>query len=208
MKLTDTPNSKLSNMSDGQLWTELKNGNPNVLHIFFRNYYNQLYYYGTKLVNDKNLIIDTIQDVFTDLWDDRERLSDVQHIKAYLFKIFRNRLLKASQKKISVSSLKDISENPEKELIISHEDIIIEQEIRSQISKTILTILEELTDKQKEIIYLRFYCNLSNTEISQTLSIKKQSVSNLLNRSLNTFRKRLNNRDLSLVISSSYPATD
>ncbi|MEN8227961.1 MAG: sigma-70 family RNA polymerase sigma factor [Bacteroidota bacterium] len=208
MKLTAPTNSELSDLSDGQLWNELKKGNPDVLNIFFRIYYNDLYFYGTKLVKDKNLIIDTIQDVFSNLWEGKEKLSDVQYIKAYLFKIFRNRLLKASQKNIILFPLKDSRELPEKELIISHEDMIIEQEIKSQISKTIHIVLEELTEKQKEIIYLRFYCNLSNTEISQTLSINKQSVSNLLNRALNTFRKKLNNSDLSLVISSSYPAPE
>ncbi len=199
MKLTITKYSKLSILSDSQLWNELKNGNPEVLNFLFYEFYNDLYFYGTKLVNDKNLIIDTIQDIFLSLWEGKKRLSDVQHIKAYLFKIFRNKLLKTPQKNIILFSLKDSSRIPDKEFIISQEDIIIEQETRSQISKKIITVLEELTDKQKEIIYLKFYCNLSNTEISQTLSIKKQSVSNLLNRSINTFRKKIVNYNLSLL---------
>ncbi|MCK5134942.1 MAG: sigma-70 family RNA polymerase sigma factor [Bacteroidales bacterium] len=186
-------------MSDSQLWSELKNGNPEVLNFLFHEFYNDLYFYGTKLINDKNLIIDTIQDIFLNLWEGKKRLSDVQHIKAYLFKIFRNRLLKAPQKNTILFSLEDSNRIPDKEFIISQEDIIIEQETRSQISKTIITVLEELTDKQKEILYLKFYCNLSNTEISQTISIKKQSVSNLLNRSINTFRKKIKNYDLSLL---------
>lgn len=199
MKFNITEYGKLSNLSDSQLWNDLKNGNPQVLNFLFYEFYNDLYFYGTKLVNDKNLIIDTIQDLFLNLWEGKKRLSDVQHIKAYLFKIFRNKLLKAPQKNIILFSLKDSSRIPDKEFIISQEDIIIEQETRSQVSKTIITVLEELTDKQKEILYLKFYCNLSNTEISQTLSIKKQSVSNLLNRSINTFRKKIINYNLSLL---------
>lgn len=198
MKLTITKYSKLSILSDSQLWNELKNGDPEVLNFLFYEFYNDLYFYGTKLVNDKNLIIDTIQDIFLNLWEGKKKLSDVQHIKAYLFKIFRNKLLKAPQKNIILFSLKGSSRIPDKAFIISQEDIIIEQETRSQISKTIITVLEELTDKQKEILYLKFYCNLSNTEISQTISINKQSVSNLLNRSINTFRKKIKNYDLSL----------
>lgn len=198
MKFNITEYGKLSNLSDSQLWNDLKNGDPEVLNFLFYEFYNDLYFYGTKLVNDKNLIIDTIQDIFLNLWEGKKKLSDVQHIKAYLFKIFRNKLLKAPQKNIILFSLKGSSRIPDKAFIISQEDIIIEQETRSQISKTIITVLEELTDKQKEILYLKFYCNLSNTEISQTISINKQSVSNLLNRSINTFRKKIKNYDLSL----------
>ena len=191
MNMTITNNHEFSNLSDSKLWNELKKSNPDALHILFYKYYNDLYFYGTKLVNDNNLIIDTIQDLFSNLWENKKRLSDVRNIKAYIFQIFRNKLLKAPQKSISIFSLKDISQIPEKEFVVSQEDIIIEKETRSQISTTILTVLEELTDKQKEILYLKFYCNLSNTEISQTLSINKQSVSNLLNRSINTLRKKI-----------------
>lgn len=93
MKFNITEYGKLSNLSDSQLWNDLKNGNPEVLNFLFYEFYNDLYFYGTKLVNDKNLIIDTIQDLFSNLWENKKRLSDVQHIKAYLFQIFRNRLL-------------------------------------------------------------------------------------------------------------------
>ena len=200
MKLDTTENSEISNLSDGQLWTELRKGNSDVLNALFYRFYDDLYFYGTKLVNDKNLIIDTIQDVFSILWESKKKLSDVRHIKAYIFKIFRNKLLKAPQKKINYFSLKDIDKIHEKEFIISQEDIIIEQETRSQIAKKIIIVLEELTDKQKEILYLKFYCNLSNTDISQTLSINKQSTSNLLNRSINAFRKKLKNYELLLLL--------
>ena len=200
MKSATPENSEISNMSDSQLWTELKKGSSDVLNVLFYKFYDDLYFYGTKLVNDNNLIIDTIQDVFLILWENNKTLSDVKHIKAYLFKIFRNKLLKASQKNISFFSIKDISKIPEKKFIISEEDVVIEQETRSQISKKIIIVLEELTDKQKEILYLKFYCNLSNTDISQTLSINKQSVSNLLNRSINAFRKKLKHYDLLLLL--------
>ena len=185
---------------DGQIWSELRNGNEQVLNFLFYKYYNDLYFYGTKLVNDNNLIIDTIQDVFLNLWEGRKKLSDVENIKAYLFKVFRNRLLKAPPKKVILFSLKDGGNVPDKAFIISHEDILIEEETKTQISKSIVAVLEELSDKQKEILYLRFYCNLSNTEISHALSISKQSVSNLLNRSIIVFRKKIKNFDLSIFL--------
>ena len=190
MKLTNTQNSNISTLGDSQLWIELKKDNPDALKVLFTKFYNDLYFYGTNLVTDNNLIIDTIQDVFAILWENKNRLSDVKHVKAYIFKIFRNKLLKVPHKNIRFFSLKDISEFPEKEFIIPQEDVIIEQETRSQISKEIIAVIEKLTDKQKEILYLKFFCNLSNTDISKTLSINKQSVSNLLSRSLNTIRKK------------------
>ena len=112
MKLTSANNGDLLNLSDSQLWTELKTGNPEALNIIFFRVYNNLYFYGSKLVNDQNLVIDTIQDLFSILWEDRKKLSDVQHIKVYLFKNFRNRLLKTPQKNVILFSLKDSGQFP------------------------------------------------------------------------------------------------
>ncbi len=182
--------NNLSEKSDSELWIDLKKNNPNALNILFYRFYNDLYFYGKKLCNDDNHIIDTIQDIFANLWENRNKLSDVVHVKAYIFKIFRNKLLKTSNKNI-IFTLLPANNKSENEFIISHEDIIIEHEAKTKITKIITTLLEDLTDKQREIIYLKFYCNLSNSEISRSLSIKKQSVCNILNRTFNILREKL-----------------
>ncbi len=187
--------NNLSEKSDSELWIDLKEGNPNALNSLFYRFYNDLFFYGKKLCNDDNHIIDTIQDIFANLWENKKKLSEVVHIKAYIFKIFRNKLLKTSNKYI-VNTLLPDDNKLEKEFIISHEDIIVEYETKTRTTKIITTLLEALTDKQREIIYLKFYCNLSNSEISQSLSIEKQSVSNLLNRTFNTLREKLNKNNL------------
>lgn len=183
-------NYYLSNKSDSELWGELKKGSPEALSNLFYRFYNDLYFYGRKLSLDENHVKDTIQDVFSTLWENKNKLSAVVHVKAYIFRIFRNSLLKTSTKN-TIYTLCPDDNNQEKEFTISHEDIIVEHETSTELSKTISTLLETLTDKQREIIYLKFYCNLSNEEISQSLSIEKQSVSNLLNRTFNTLREKL-----------------
>jgi RNA polymerase sigma factor (sigma-70 family) len=195
MKVTAAKHIELETLGDDQLWTELKRGDPDVLQVLFFRYYNDLYFYGTKLVSDQNLVVDTIQDLFSSLWEGKKSLSEVQHIKAYLFKIFRNRLLQAPPKKMIQFSLRDMGQLPDKSFIISHEDVIIEEETRLQMSKTISVVLEELTDRQKEILYLKFYSGLSHDEISDALGMNKQSVSNLLNRSISSFRKKMKRFD-------------
>jgi RNA polymerase sigma factor (sigma-70 family) len=142
-------------------------------------------------VNDNDLILDTIQDVFSILWENRKRLSEVQHVRAYLFKTFRNRLLKTSRSNSHFFLFRDIGILTENESSLSPEDIIVQRETKTEISNSISTALEDLTTKQKEILYLRFNCKLSIEEISQTLSIRKQSVSNLLNRAICKLRSNI-----------------
>ncbi len=187
---TNSCKNNLSEKSDSELWIKLKENNPNALNSLFYRFYNDLYFYGKKLSTDDNHVIDTIQDIFANLWENRNKLSNVVYVKAYLFKIFRNKLLKTSNKNIVHSLLTD-NNKLEKEFIISHEDIIVEHETKTKTRRIITTLLEDLTDKQREIIYLKFYCNLSNSEISRSLSIETQSVCNMLNRTFTTLREKL-----------------
>lgn len=54
MKLASKENIEAPSLSDNELWTELKKGNPDVLGVLFSRFYNDLYFYGTQLVPDKN----------------------------------------------------------------------------------------------------------------------------------------------------------
>jgi RNA polymerase sigma factor (sigma-70 family) len=200
MKFTGAKRIESSGQDDGQLWAALKQGNPDVLQLLFFRYYNDLYFYGTKLVDDQNLVVDTIQDLFSGLWEGRKGLSKVRHMKAYLFRVFRNKLLQAPPRKVIQFTLKDMSQLPDKAFIISHEDVIIEEETRMKMSKTISAVLEELTDRQKEILYLKFYSGLSHDEISEAMGMNKQSVSNLLNRSITSFRNKMKRYDFAVFL--------
>ena len=180
-------------------WDDLRNGNSEALKKLFYKFYDDLYFYGTKLCNDNDQITDSIQEVFIYLWESRKSLSDVSHVKSYIFKIFRNKIFKEKAKAKIYTLFPNNEEISQLDFEISQEDLLIEQELNSVRSELILNILNELTPKQREILYLKYYCNLSNTEISETLSIEKQSVSNLLNRSFHFLRKNLKPEDFFLL---------
>lgn len=182
---------KLTTKSDIQLWNEIKKGNADALSTLFYRFYEDLFFYGEKLTSNKDRIADTIQDIFVKLWESRANNSDVSFVKAYIFKVFRNKLLKKKSKLIICSLISNDFNYSDKKLIISCEDLIIGKEIKSEVKTSINTILKKLTPRQREIIYLKFYCDFSNTEISNTLSIEKQSVSNMLYRIFKSIRKKI-----------------
>lgn len=189
-------NEKISVLEIKKIWDKLRNDNSEALNKLFYEFYDDLYFYGTKLCNDNDQITDSIQEVFIYLWESRKSLSNVSHVKAYIFKIFRNKIFKAKTKAKIYSLFASKEQINCKDFEISQEDLIIEQESNSIRSELIMNILNELTPKQQEILYLKYYGNLSNTEISKAMSIEKQSVSNLLNRSFHLLRKKLKSKDI------------
>lgn len=177
-----------SNKKDTQLWDEIKKGKSEALSEMFYKYYDDLFFYGEKLTNNNAHIADTIQNIFIKIWETRHKNYNVIYVKTYVFKIFRNELLKKN--KLIFSSLIQ-NKYSVKNFTISVEDLIIEKETRLEEKTLISTLLKKLSPSQREIIYLKFYLNFSNTEISNTLSINKQSVSNLLNRIFISLRKEI-----------------
>ena len=176
--------------NDQRLWRILRNGNPVALNRLFIKYYSDLYFYGLKLVGNNNRVSDAIQDVFANIWETRKGTSEVNHVRAYLFVALRNNLLRVNPKDILNSNDYDVCQNSDFCFDISPEDIYIDNELKLGKTRIIEELLSGLSPKQREIIYLKFYSNYSNIEISSILSIKPQSVANLLTRTINKLRKK------------------
>lgn len=175
---------------DQHLWRALKHSDPTALNRLFSKYYKELFFYGLKLSGKKDHVTDIIQDVFANIWETRRRISEVAHVKAYLFTALRNNLLKLPPGDNFIRIDTDNYLNRDCGFDISPEDIYIDNEAESETIKIIEDMLNGLSPKQKEIIYLKFYSNYSNIEISRILSTKKQSVANMLLRTIKLLRKK------------------
>ena len=181
--------NSIKQSNEQHLWRLMCAGNPNALNNLFNNYYNDLYFYGLRYGNNHDRVVDAIQDVFANIWESRKRISKVEHVNAYLFAALRNNLLKNTGDnhiKIAIAN----SENKAYGFEISPEEIYLNKESRLENVQRVKNLLVSLSSKQKEIIYLKFYNNYTNIEISEILAIKQQSVANLLSRTLILLRKK------------------
>nr|NQU91525.1 sigma-70 family RNA polymerase sigma factor [Bacteroidota bacterium] len=187
-------NHNLQLEDEQNLWCALRLGDPEALKWLFNKYYKGLFFYGLKLSGNHEHVADILQDVFINIWETRKRISEVTHPKAYLFAALRNNLLKPNPRDIFSRKDTPNSLNPDFGFDISPEEIYLDKESQLENIKIIEDMLADLSPKQKEIIYLKFYCNYSNIEIGKVLSIKQQSVANLLMRTLNLLRKKKKHR--------------
>lgn len=193
-----THHNKYDTQDDLYVWQALKKGDALALSCLFSRFYNDLYFYGLKLAEDKVFVSDTIQDVFANIWETRDHISEVSHVKAYLYAIFRNSLFKAIKRESNLKTNAQTIEFQKSNFNISPEDIYLDNESVLEDKKIIEELLSGLSPKQKEIIYLKFYGNYSNIEIANILEIKQQSVANLLARTIHLLKERKNDHNLSV----------
>jgi RNA polymerase sigma factor (sigma-70 family) len=170
-------------------WQKFRQGNHAVLGEIFQNLYKELYFYGLKLVAVPDLVKDTIQDIFTDVWDRRQKMNGVDNIKAYLFVSVRRKLLKRIEKLRNESFFHPSLVEP---MVFSTEDFIVKEETDSQVIVALVQSLKKLTERQREVVLLRFNHELEFQEIAMVMDMNVQSARNLLFRALENIRRDMN----------------
>jgi RNA polymerase sigma-70 factor (ECF subfamily) len=171
-----------------RLWQRFKAGDSDALGQLAQVHYRALYNYATKFSSDSDFIRDAIQELYLDLWERRNYLSETSFVKSYLLKALRHKLIKESAR------LKRFHEpgqgifDPESSDRSIEADIIEEEHARFRNTR-LKRVISLLSKRQQEIIYLRFYQNLDNEDIANVMGLGRQSVSNLLYRTLKEIKE-------------------
>lgn len=177
--------SRGKNGSADWLWQRFQQGDYAVLETLFTMLYRELYSYGLKILPIPEIVCDTIQDVFTDIWSRREKMYTVDKVRPYLFISVRHELLKQIEKQKRNSQVKrDVGGTFE----FSTEDFIVREETEAAAGELLLKCLQRLTARQREVILLRFHHELKFDEIAHIMNMNVQSVRNLLVRALESIR--------------------
>ncbi len=155
--------------------------------LIYHRHFNLLYYVGLKYTSNRQIIEDSIQNVFVYLLKKRSKLNLVINVKAYLLKSFRRQLFLDLKKQSRFSFTGQLNEN-QFEYFNGAEQVISEKEELNRLKRVIKKSLVNLSAKQREIIYLRYDCELSYEEISDILEISVDSCYKSVYRSMKIMR--------------------
>ncbi len=190
----ESPTTKILN--DFQLWKEFQAGSETAFSKIYHLHAALLYSYGVKLVKDKELIKDCIQDLFVEIWNAKHRLGSVKNIKSYLFKSVRRKLIAETIKNrknrdhsIILPNLKIIS-TP------SEEWKLIEKQSSDEKQVKLKEALNHLTQRQREIIHLKYFSRLDYSEISETMGLSMKGTYKLMGRSIIFLRRYMSNTSI------------
>lgn len=182
---------KDNKVEDIQLWREFQSGNETAYAWIYRNNVSLLYRYGLKLINDKELIKDCIQDLFVEIWNTKHRLAPVKSIRPYLFKCIRRKLIAESVKKRRTVTGSTLSAYLKSNADHSVEFNLIEKQKFDRQRRQLKIALKNLTDRQREAIHLKYFAQLSYIEIAEVMALSKKGTYKLMGRSINLLRQRM-----------------
>ena len=169
-------------------WGAFVAGDAGIFEHVYNTFFNVLYNYGCQYTKDTELVEDAVQELFVRFWKNRATLNEPPSLKNYLFKAFRNHMndrLKAAGKYV----VDDFGEHSPFEWVPSAEETQLVAEKERIRKKKLEAAMGNLTDRQREAIFLRFYEEFTYPEIADMMGITVKATYKLMARSISTMRE-------------------
>lgn len=147
-------------------------------------------------VKDEEEACDMAQDIFFKLWTNRESISRVSSLKAYLYRMARNMVYDYFEHSL-------VKENYEQKIQLSsngYSDLVEEDIYARELSLLIDIAIEQMPEQRRRIFKMSRKDGLSNEEISLRLGINKRTVENHITQALADLRTILKNTSLLLFL--------
>lgn len=173
--------------SDKILIKRLSEDNESALTAIYNMYWKLLYTAAFKVLRNKELSEDIVQNVFISLWNNREKLEIKVSLKSYLYASTRYQVfakIRKNEHKLHYELLDNIDNRLKK---TSPETELMYKELVEQIN----TVVDSLPKKCRIVYRLSREKHLSHKEISQKLNISTKTVENHITKALNTLRLSL-----------------
>jgi RNA polymerase sigma-70 factor (family 1) len=169
---------------DSILIDRLRNGDESALTELYNKFWQSLFVSSYNVLKDKELCEDIIQDIFMNIWHNREKLEINISLKGYMYACARYQVFnqfKKNKDKIHVELFDDIDKRfqhatPETQLM--HEELV----------QQINTIVDTLPEKCQLVYKLSREEQLSHKEIAERLNISTKTVENHITKALHMIR--------------------
>lgn len=169
-------------------WTELRNGQKDALLELYNQHYTGLVNYGIKLTGNRELSVDCFTQVLLRLWDSRFKLPAVENVRSYLLTCLRREII--SEIKLR-SDKRPLLQQPQKEF--SYEDYLVQIQHNEELKERLAKAMTSLTQREKELLRLKFFEDVDYDEIAHRCSITKRTAYNIIHQALKTLKKSLLN---------------
>lgn len=169
--------------TDIDLWNSFLDGDSEAYSLMYNLHVKAMHSYGMSLSFDKEEVEDAIQDVFVKIFSNRSNLKRVDNIRIYLFIALKNTLLNYARKEVCVEEL-PVYEDEDANIL----DRLVREELQKRNEVFLERVFEILNPNQRQILFYRYYKELSYSDISTIMNINPQSAKNMVQTALKKIR--------------------
>ncbi|MGQ1889286.1 RNA polymerase sigma-70 factor [Thermophagus sp. OGC60D27] len=184
----------ISFYNEKELLEKLSSGDKMAFGILYNTYSERLYYFSMHYLNDREASRDILQDVFSEIWEKREKCTEIRNLSSWLFTICKNTCLK------KIDHLKVQQKHNDhlkvRQLAIvqnSLNQLDTSPMIFDEINKILNHTLKKLPEKTRIIFELSRFKDKRHSEIADELNISVKSVEAHITKALKVLRIALKN---------------
>jgi len=174
-------------LSDTELLFQLKSGDHSAYTEIYNRYFYLMLIFACKKLSDEELAKDFVQDLFTNLWNKRQALSESGKLSSFLYISVRSRILDYFAHQKVENKYLDFLRNYNTGHYDKTDHLIREKELSNYINEQV----QKLPSKMRIIFELSRKENLSHREIAQKLETSEHNVSKQIANALKVFRTKL-----------------
>ncbi len=181
------------------VWESFKKGSVSSFKLIYLEYIDLLYAYGSKITSDEEVLKDSVQQLFLELYTSGKNLSNPGNLKFYLLKALKIIIIHEIKKRYKYTSF-ELVDSIKFELELDVESEVIAAEEKSAKMRFLQKTLSDLPPEKRELLFLKFYSGFNNEEIGGVLGLKAETVKKRIYRILKQLHIQF--RDLSIIFFS------
>lgn len=156
--------------NESSLIQKAQRGDKDAFGMLYKHYFPRIYRYCKANIYRSDLASDICQETFLKVWKALPtfRFSESGTFQAYVYQIARNLIIDLSRKKkeFSLESYKDIET----------EDDLVEKMARKDNIDIIKRVLATLSEKDRQILILRYFEDMSHRETAKIIGISEGAL--------------------------------
>ena len=179
------------------LWSDFKKGNNSAFEKIYQKYIDILYRYGSKITYDKNIVKDSIQQLFLELYSSRKELTNPENLEFYLLKALKRIIIHRTNNDLKQGGLfwgGDFDFNLE----FDFADEQSTNEYQESKMQLLNVALQSLPPNKKELLFLKFYSGLKNDQIASLVDMNPATVQKQIYRILKQLQVKFNDQFIGL----------
>lgn len=178
-------------MDDLQAIRRLKNGDIGGLEILIARYQDKAVRTACLVTQHEPMAEDVVQDTFVRFYERIRHFDETRAFEPYFLRSVVNAALNAVAKENHGTAFNEDLDAPALEGLLAHAVSVEDQVEYSQLRLEIMKALEELSPRQRAVVVQRYYLEMSEKEMTETLEVAPGTVKWLLNAARSRLRSLL-----------------